>query len=291
LYSLPKRHWLGEKFELQLLGEKLNAHKNWVKHLAFNSEGTLLASGSSDNSAKLWELTTDNEFKEKQQFIDHTKKVSAVAFSPDDSLLATASYDGNIGLFRVGTEQEKPKKFPKNVHHQGRIYSVSFDNSGTRLLSGGKDGMRLWKVDLNKPLLSPLDSHPQKGVKWISFSPDGKRVANVGRDSLVHIYETEPLKEQYSLRGHRNTITHALFSPDSRQLVTASIDRTVRMWDLSNPLEHHLFTLSLPTNGPLVDFDFRCTSQDGCWIVVPLREGRLALYDLGQIYNTVNNEQ
>jgi WD40 repeat protein/energy-coupling factor transporter ATP-binding protein EcfA2 len=284
LYSLPKRQWLGEKFELQLLGEKLKAHKSWVKHLALNSEGTLLASGSSDKTAKLWKLTTDNKFQEKQQFRVHTDKVSAVAFSPKHSLLATASYDGNIGLFRVGTEQEK------NLHenaHQGRVYSVSFDNSGTRLLSGGKDGMRLWKVDLNKLFLSPLDLHSQKGVKWISFSPDGKRVANVGRDSLVHIYKTDPLKEEqdFSLRGHRNTITRAIFSPDSRQVVTASADSTVRMWDLSNPLEHHLFTLSLPTNRPIVDFDFRCNSQGYCWIVVPLREGKLALYDLERIYD------
>ena len=82
--------------------------------------------------------------------------------------------------------------------------------------------------------------------------------------------------------GHEQAVFRAIFSPDGRQLATASGDTTARLWDLDTSTE--LFALSLPSQvhpGPLLwDFDFRCTPK-GCWLAVPLTRGKLALYDLG----------
>jgi len=284
-YSLPKSPPSGEPASPpQLLAEKLKAHRTWITALAFNSDGTLLASGSVDKTAKLWQVSEETQFEEQQTFLGHNSTIAAVAFSPDARLVATASTDSSIGLFTIGSEQ----KYFYQAAHDGRVYSIAFNSQGNQLLSGGADGyIRVWELYQNKSLWSISSS---QGIMWASLSPDDNRLAHVGQDSLVHVYKADALKDfylpQYSLRGHRNTIRRVIFSPDSQQLATASADSTVRMWwDLSNPIEHHLFTLNLPTKRPLSDFDFRCTPKGRCWMAVPLSEGRLAVYDLGLIYD------
>jgi WD40 repeat protein len=270
LYSLP---------DTQLLWEYGEAHTNKVTRLTFNAEGNLLASAGIDNTAKLWQVQ-EKKLQEQQTFTGHYSAVHAVAFSPDSKILATASYDGQIGLFTVGTEE---KQFIERAH-DGKVESVAFDSSGTRLLSSGNEdrATRLWNLNTNPPTLLQEFPKAQNRLLWASLSPDNKWVASVGRDHLVHIYATQDGQEQYRLVGHEQAIYRAIFSPDSQQVATVSSDATVRLWDLSNGSE--LFSLRLPAYGSktLYDFDFRCLPNKHCWIAVPLTRGKLVLYDLGE---------
>jgi WD40 repeat protein len=79
-------------------------------------------------------------------------------------------------------------------------------------------------------------------VSTIRFSRDGTRVALVGNrfgllSGEVHILDAGSALEVSSLRGHTSNVTDADFSPDGRRLVTASADRTVRVWDLGTGKE------------------------------------------------------
>jgi WD40 repeat protein len=264
----------------RLLWEQEEVHTSYVKSLAFNVDGNLLASASFDKTAKLWQVQ-ENKLQEQQTFAGHDRAVQAVAFSPNSKTLATASYDGQIGLFAVGTEE---KRFIENAH-EGKVVSVAFDSSGTRLLSSGNEdrATHLWNLNTTPPTLLQEFPQAQDMLMWASFSPDNKWVASVGRSLSVNIYATQNDQEQYHLAGHEQTIFRAIFSPDSQQVATVSSDATVRLWDLSNGSE--LFSLRLPGSqadaGPW-DFDFRCIPNGHCWIAVPLTRGKLVLYDLGE---------
>jgi WD40 repeat protein len=76
------------------------AHGEPATALAFNKDGKLLASGSQDQTVKLWDIPTA---KEIATFIGHTKAVLAVAFNCDATLLASGSADGTVRLWRVPT--------------------------------------------------------------------------------------------------------------------------------------------------------------------------------------------
>jgi WD40 repeat protein len=273
LYSLPKP---------RLLWKEQVAHDNYIREMAFNSDGTLLATASSDSHAKLWQvenatLTLKQTFKVHKNNI--STKISAVAFSPDDHFLATADHNGQIGLFAVGKRQEHFYQ----AADEGEILSIAFDLNGTQLLSSGTDGYaRLWHVNGSQLTLLKKFPQAQNKIMWASFSTDGKRIATVGREQLVRIYSTSDYQEKFRLEGHQDTVFRAIFSPDNQQIVTASADATIRFWDLKNGSE--LFVLKLPSRRALRDFDFRCTPQ-GCWIAVPLNRGKLALYELGDIWN------
>ncbi len=264
----------------KLLWQQKQAHQKRITRLAFNSKGNLLVSASFDKTAKLWQIKQDNLIEQKV-FYGHKRAIYSVSISPNDKYIATAGADGKIGLF----DMQGKAYFYKKAHEGKRIFAIAFNNKSTQLLSGGEDNyMRLWKLYDNKPLQSVNE---KQWIMDVNFSPNDKLIANVGQGHLINIYNTDTFKKiDTQLMGHTNSITRVIFSPENQQIITASQDSTVRVWDLSESLiEPHLFTLNLPSNQPIWDFDFRCDKQQGnCWMVVPLLEGRLVSYKLGTIY-------
>jgi WD40 repeat protein len=265
---------------LKLLWEDI-AHLADVQRLAFNADGSLLASVSLDGSAKLWQIK-DDKLEMIKLYLDHKEAINAVAFSPDSKKIVTASYDDNIGIFDLNSNTVK---FYQSDQHED-FNSVSFDKKGTKLLTASDHHMRLWSIN-DGTSLRLLQAFPQMPdmIMWAALSPNGKLAASVGRDWLVNVYSTTNSQFYHLFVGHEQTIHRAIFTPDSHQLITASGDATIRFWHFINDGE--LFSLRLPSQveegAPLWDFNFRCTPT-GCWLAVPLTRGKLVLYELGDIY-------
>ena len=71
-----------------------------VSNVAFAPDGKTLASGSSDNSIKLWDPATGTL---RATLLGHTRPVSSVAFAPDGRTLASGSNDNSVKLWDPAT--------------------------------------------------------------------------------------------------------------------------------------------------------------------------------------------
>ena len=68
-------------------------------------------------------------------------------------------------------------------------------------------------------------------MNWVSFSPEGDWIASASSDNRVRLWNREGELLQV-LDGHTARVNWVSFSPEGRprQLVSASDDRTVRLW-------------------------------------------------------------
>src|SRR5262249_28059811 len=80
----------------------LMGHQDGVSAMAMSPDGKLLATGSLDDTARLWEAASG---KTHGPPLRHQDRVRAVAFSPDGKLLATASEDRTVRVWDTATGQ------------------------------------------------------------------------------------------------------------------------------------------------------------------------------------------
>ncbi len=199
---------------------RLAGHTDVVNSISFSPDGKTIASGSFDNTVKLWNV----EGKQLFTLTGHTDVVHSVSFSPDGKTIASASRDKTIKLWSI-----EGKELLTLTGHTNTVYSVSFSTDGKTIASASRDKtIKLWSVK-GKQLLT-LTEHTE-GVNCVSFSPDGKTIATGSFDNTVKLWSVEG-KQLQTLIGHTDGIMSVNFSPDGKTIASGSFDNTVKLWSV-----------------------------------------------------------
>src|SRR6267154_193934 len=153
------------------LTEAINAHSDYINSLDFSPDGSVLASGSSDQTTKLWNTKT---WQQQGNPIDCGDSVCCVRYSPSGKHLAIATYD-NIQIFNPGT-RERIANFKAHaaVKSAGTL-SLAWTPDGTRLLSGGSvwdPTIQEWDTSTWKQVGDPWNGHTSH-VNAIAVNPAG----------------------------------------------------------------------------------------------------------------------
>ncbi|MEG4504465.1 AAA-like domain-containing protein [Microcoleus sp. F6_B4] len=204
----------------------LEGHSNSVWSVAFSPDGKTLASASSDNTIKLWNLQSQ---KPIATLTGHSNEVLSVAFSPDGKTLASASRDKTIKLWHL--ETQKPIATLRG--HNNPVLSVAFSPDGLTLASSSSDStIKLWNLQSQKPIAT-LRGH-NNPVLSVTFSPDGLTLASASSDNTIKLWHLESPKPIATLTGHSNWVNSVAFSPDGLTLASASSDNTIKLWHLQS---------------------------------------------------------
>jgi WD40 repeat protein len=173
----------------------LQGHQKAVRCLTFRPNGSLLASGSADQTIRLWDTATAAE---QACLSGHGGAVTGLAFSPDGSLLASGSEDLTVRLWDVAAGAERTKL----EGHTGPVTSVAFSPDGRWLASASADTtVRLWEVSTGRELLC-LEGHSAK-VNALAFSPDGAFLVSGGDDKTVRAWDASTGAQLWQLTAKR----------------------------------------------------------------------------------------
>jgi WD40 repeat protein len=259
----------------------LAGHHNTISAMAYSRDGRMLATGSWDDTVRLWDLTASGQRRALATLAGQTAFVRAIALSPDGRLLAAASDDGTVWLWDIAD--------PRNPVHRGtvrhaagrEILSVAFTPDGRTMATAGVGTVQLW--DIADPV-NPVPGSRLPGYSdeaWVVvISPDGRTMV-VSTDTssrLWDISDTARPREIPFRYGSTDTVQPNAFSPDGRLLATVSAERTVRLLDMSDPGRPRQLATSTGYGDVVYSAVF---SADGRRLATGDGDGTIQLLDIG----------
>ncbi len=162
------------------------------------------------------------------------KLIYSAYWSPDSKNIACNATDSSVVVLDVAAESmvysvALQNKFTKDIHWNSESTRIIIAIDSSFLTVDGKTGM----------LLSTTTIPNSQYWRPIVWSNDGNRVAFCG-DSL-QVWDTQPWTKLYSASGHIARIRSISWSPDDKQFVSASDDKSAIIWDATTG--NKLFTL------------------------------------------------
>jgi WD40 repeat protein len=249
----------------------LAGHQDIINTVAFSPDGKRAVTASEDETARVWDVASGGELR---RFLGHTDGVSSAIFTPSGTAVVTAGEDGTArtwdadtgtvlrghgqdvtslafsddgrrlltggvdGTARVWTG---PRWRPTGrlLRHQFKtagtltgalVDDVAINARGDRALTAGADfalvrgipsGKRLARFTVRGEVMNAA-----------ALSRDGAMAATAGGSGLVSIWNVAT--RQRRLLVSSGSVMDVAFSPDGRQVLTASLDRTARLWDTAS---------------------------------------------------------
>jgi WD40 repeat protein len=257
----------------------IRSHQNQISSFAFTADGQFLASGSFDNTVKVWAVTAGNgrpTLKELRTLVGHNDAVLSVAFSPDGSMIASGSWDNRIWLW----DRNSGEPLRQLRGHTGGIIALAFSADGQWLASGSEDRTaRIWNVDAGR-VLTALPGL-QGNVRSIAFTgpQPSHELATADEKGGLRIWDLDAIgqrEELSTLRGHQRPVNAIMFNPQQQQLASGSWDRTVRLWDLKSLRSRVLGTAQDSHTDSVVVVAF---SPDGRMLLSGGKDGAVRVWD------------
>lgn len=134
-------------------------HTDTVYSVAFHPIINILATGSGDQTAKLWSFSSN--FKNvtcKSTLVGHENSVFSVAFHPNALILATGSKDNTAKLWNFSRDGKTVTCISTIEGHSNSVNSVAFHPKLPILATGSADNTaKLWKFNIEN--ISELITH------------------------------------------------------------------------------------------------------------------------------------
>nr|ADG65018.1 hypothetical protein [Drosophila pseudoobscura] len=239
----------------------LRGHEGEVFICAWNPNRDLLASGSGDSTARIWNMT-GSKAHSSQLVLRHSietdgpqftgnKDVTSLDWNCDGSMLATGSYDGYARIWKTDGSLTLTLG-----QHKGPIFALKWNKYGNYIVSAGVDKTTIiWDANTGKCTQQfAFHSAPALDVDWQT----NQAFASCSTDQRIFVCrlgETEPLK---TFCGHTNEVNAIKWCPQGLLLASCSDDLTLKIWTMNRDrccqdlLAHskEIYTIKWSPTGP-----------------------------------------
>ncbi|MES2799800.1 MAG: caspase family protein [Bacteroidota bacterium] len=198
-------------------------HTGSLISAVFSSDGKMILTGSTDNTARLWDTKTG---KLIYTLLGHSEAIISAEFNADGSKILTGSNDNTARIWDAKTGEQV-------VQLEETIYalkSVAFNADGSKILTTSwEKPPQLWDAKTGK-LIITLIGHSEV-VNSAVFNVHCSKILTASKDKTARIWDAETGQFEQSL-PHDQELESAIFSNDNSKILTTSSDSNAFVWDI-----------------------------------------------------------
>ncbi|GIY87232.1 actin-interacting protein 1 [Caerostris darwini] len=198
----------------------------------YSPSGFYIASADQHGKVRIWD-TTQKEHILKNEFQPIVGVINDLSWSPDNQRICVVG-DGR-GKFGHVFNADTGTSVGEIAGHSNRINSCDFrPKRPFRLVTGSED--KTVGVFVGPPFKfdSYLNDHTNF-VQCVRFAGNGDFFASGGFDGKMFLYKTEDSSNvgEFGHSAHKGGVYALSWSPDGTKLLSASGDKTCKLWDVS----------------------------------------------------------
>ncbi len=260
--SVPAKPFTGER--LRYFGDY-----ELLEEIARGSpDGKLLASGSLDHTARIWDLESRSLLTTLR---GHSGRVFTLQFTSDGQRLVTGSWDGSVKVWAVPPRTPPPeivlergyseamyspdgrwllinhtRDGPKSVVLRGTESRQSFKTIRDGRASFSPDSLRLvcvrdrsfdvWDISGAEPRFERSVPSGTSFDSRAAFAPDGKKMALQTETNTISCWDTKRWKIIRHITDELgiNANVQPAYSPDGQYFATTTLNRHVTLWNVKD---------------------------------------------------------
>lgn len=161
------------------------------------------------------------------------KSARTVAINRQSNELVVGYSDNFIRVFDL---HDHSLKYEWSAHDNS-VFTLQFTPDGKFLLSGSRDAhMKVWASSSSYELRADIVAHMYT-INHIAFSPDGKHFVTCSMDKSIKVWDSHEFKllkviDKTRHAGHGTSVNKLKWTAFNNQLVSASDDRTLSIWEI-----------------------------------------------------------
>jgi WD40 repeat protein len=199
-----------------------------VMHMAAERTRGRLITGHYDGSVRTWSLPGLDLISERAL---HPASLKVVAIDAGSQRYASADSSGNVYVWSESGPVQELESPPADA------WTLAFSPDGQWLMGGS--WFRLYRWNLQDGTLLTLPTEHRGIIKSIQYTGNSNELASISRQTDSAVYFLDPASGETLRRFDSHDLCGAYISvsPDGHYLATTSDDASVRIWDLTRPVQ------------------------------------------------------
>jgi len=252
-----------------------SAGESW-EEVKFSPDGDELLARSIDGEIRKWSLNGDSKLLGNVGKL-FPNEANLVFWGDNAKTFAYVHKDKNL----IISNGEKQRSCERRHAISGFLLAPKCDLAVTygwsfTISNGRRKPIELWRISTGEMLHNLIS---KEDIGKVFLSPCGNMIAagtygkgGPGANRSIYVWDAQTGEQIHELNGHTHQVHAIAFSPDSKWLVSAGLDRTVRFWNLtsekiSSPFKTNKFFRTNTLSYDDLEFHYLNILSDGRVIV------------------------